>query len=376
MNNLTISKPWWEHLVPKTMISRRREVESLLNRFVKSLPYGLEWAKVAASPSGVFRLKVGNIIPVVHLTFIEGHPGFAAPLQTFRLGHRTVSRESEYLSGKALAENEHALQPVIAIELVTDPVYVAAAAIGKLKIDDAQIVRPSQIFSIPANLLLSPQHSPELAYVIYQHIFGNGSSYPNDGFFYVGVTKRSWQKRWSEHKRAIDTGSPLLFHRRYREEKDKGRVTYINHKVMGVTDNLELLYAAEEFLVEGHWDDERRLNMIPGGKSGLRYLRENGLLEKSVVPLPDERYQIVDKWLRDNPRKGLPAPWVAEKWKDNAWAIAQICGRDGRLSVEQVRAIRELAKKHTAEEIYERIGAKDVAQVTRVLDGRTYVRVD
>jgi len=376
MNNLTISKPWWEHLVPKTMIPRRREVEKLLNRFVKSLPYGLEWAKVAATPKGLFRLKVGNIIPVVHLTFIEGHPGFVAPLQTFKLGHRTVSREAEYLSGKALAEDEHVMQPLIAIELVTDPLYVAAAAAGKLKIDETKIVKPSQIFSIPANLLLSPSHSPEIAYALYQHIFGNGSSYPHDGFFYVGVTKRSWQKRWLEHKRAIETGSHLLFHRRFREEAERGRITYINHKVMGVTDNLESLYGAEEFLVEGHWDDERRLNMIPGGKSGLRYLRENGLLEKSVVPLPDERYKIVDKWLRENPRKGLPAPWVAEKWKDNDWAIAQICGRDGRLSVEQVRAIRELAKKHTAEEIYERIGAKDVAQVTRVLDGRTYVRVD
>jgi len=376
MNNIKISKPWWEHLVPKTMISRRREVESLLNRFVKSSPYGFEWAKVAANPSGLFRLKVGNIMPVVHLTFFVGHPGFAAPLQTFRLGHRTVSRESEYLSGKALVENEHVLQPIIVIELVTDPVYVAAAAIGKLNIEEDKVVWPSQIISIPAHLLLAPQHSPEVAYVIYQHIFGNGSSYPNDGFFYVGVTKRSWQKRWSEHKRAIDNGSPLLFHSKYREEKKNGRVTYINHKVMGVTNNLDLLYSTEDFLVESHWGDERRLNMIPGGKSGLRYLRENGLLKKSVVPLPDERYKIVDRWLRQNPRKGLPAPWVAEKWKDNDWAVAQICGRDGRLSVEQVRAIRELAKKHTAEKIYESIGAKDVAQVTRVLNGQTYARVD
>jgi hypothetical protein len=376
MNNIKISKPWWEHLVPKTMISRRREVESLLNRFVKSSPYGFEWAKVAANPSGLFRLKVGNIMPVVHLTFIVGYPGFAAPLQTFRLGHRTVSRESEYLSGKALVENEHVLQPIIVIELVTDPVYVAAAAIGKLNIEEDKVVWPSQIISIPAHLLLAPQHSPEIAYVIYQHIFGNGSSYPNDGFFYVGVTKRSWQKRWSEHKRAIDNGSPLLFHSKYRDEKKNGRVTYINHKVMGVTNNLELLYSTEDFLVESHWEDERRLNMIPGGKSGLRYLRENGLLKKSVVPLPDERYKIVDRWLRQNPRKGLPAPWVAEKWKDNDWAVAQICGRDGRLSVEQVRAIRELAKKYTAEKIYESIGAKDVAQVTRVLNGQTYARID
>lgn len=144
---------------------------------------------------------------------------------------------------------------------------------------------------------------------------------------------------------------------------------------MAITDDLEQLYEAEEFLVEGHWDDERRLNMVPGGKSGLRYLRENGLLSKGVVPMPDDRNKILHKWLNDHPRLGLPAPWVAEKWKDNDWAIAQICGRDGRLSVVQVKAIRELAKNHTPEEIYVRIGAKDVDQVKRVLDGKTYARI-
>jgi hypothetical protein len=116
--------------------------------------------------------------------------------------------------------------------------------------------------------------------------------------------------------------------------------------------------------------------MIPGGKSGLRYLRENGLIQRSVVPLSDERDKIVSEWLKEHPRRGLPAPWVAEKWRDNNWAIAQICGRDDRLSVEQVRAIRRLAKEYSAEEIFLRIGAKDVAQIERVIEGRTYSRVD
>ncbi|MDA8520406.1 hypothetical protein [Acidovorax sp. NCPPB 4044] len=115
--------------------------------------------------------------------------------------------------------------------------------------------------------------------------------------------------------------------------------------------------------------------MVLGGKSGLRYLRENGLLSKGVVPLPDDRDKILHKWLNDHPRLGLPAPWVAEKWKDSDWAIAQICGRDGRLSMVQVKAIRELAKNHTPGEIYVRIGAEDVDQVKRVLDGKTYARI-
>ena len=191
----------------------------------------------------------------------------------------------------------------------------------------------------------------------------------------MGVTTRSWQQRWSEHRRSIETGSLLLFHRKFREELAAGRVTYLNHKIMGITDDVEQLYDAEERLVAGHWLDTRRLNMIPGGKSGLKYMREHGILPERVVPLPDERDKILAEWIREHPRKGLPAPWVAEKWLDNEWAVAQICGRDGRLSVEQVRAIRHLAGNHTAEVIAQRIGAKNVEQVQRVLNNKTYTRV-
>lgn len=376
LSDVTINKSWWEHLAPKQMIRRRREVETLLNNFIRTSSYGAEWIKVAKNPHGIFRVKPGQTIPVVQLTFLGKAPGFVAPLQKLKVGHRTVGAATEYQSGKSLEKEERALQPVISIDLVTDPLFIQAARQGQKKIDERKITQPSLLFSIPAHFLLSPQHFPEKAYVLYQHIFGHGGSYPNDGFFYVGVTTRSWQKRWSEHKRAINGGSHLLFHRKFRDETKKGRITYVHHKVMGITDDLEKLYATEEFLVEGHWEDQRRLNMIPGGKSGLRYLRENGLLQQSVVPMPDERNRIVSEWLKDNPRKGLPAPWVAEKWRDNDWAIAQICGRDGRLSIEQVQAIRELAKEYSAEEIFSRIGAKDVAQVKRVLEGKTYSRVE
>lgn len=50
-----------------------------------------------------------------------------------------------------------------------------------------------------------------------QHIFGMGNSYPNDRFFYVGITKRRWQTRWAEHLRAVEKGSQLLFHRKFKE---------------------------------------------------------------------------------------------------------------------------------------------------------------
>ncbi|MCS6137027.1 hypothetical protein G3496_19185 [Shewanella baltica] len=107
-----------------------------------------------------------------------------------------------------------------------------------------------------------------------------------------------------------------------------------------------------------------------------RYLRENGLIAKSAVPKPDERDPILSTWLKEHSLKGLPAPWGADRWRDNDWEVAQICGRDGLLSAELVRLIRHFANEYTAEEIYRRICANDVGQVLRVLDGQAYTRVD
>ena len=372
---VTINRKWWEHLAPKVMHRRAREVEALLQTWTRS-GYGAMWLESARQEGGLIRVKPGQNIPVVHIVGVQDRPMFIAPQKKVAEGHRTVSNTDDRMaSGRPLEDGELAMRPQILVDVMDDPALLNAALMGQTSGHILGVKQPATVFSAPARLLLAPLIWPRKAFVLYQHIFGAGNSYPNDGYFYVGVTTRSWQARWAEHRRAMETGSPLLFHRQLRDEMNAGRVTYIHHKVMGVTDDLEQLYAAEEFLVGGHWDDQRRLNMIPGGKSGLKYMREHGMLPDRVVPLPDERDRIVSEWLRANPRKGLPAPWVSEKWKDDAWAVAQICGRDGRLSVDQVRAIRSLAEGHPAEEIADRIGALNVDQVRRVLDGKTYTRV-
>jgi hypothetical protein len=354
------------------MHSRVREVELLLRDWCRS-GYGTAWLSVASKPDGVFRAKSGQVIPVVHLVALGDQRIYISPQQMVRAGHRMVGGR-ELRSGP-LAEGEIALRPEIRLDIVRDATLLAALARRDASVQTIGMMEPSLVFSSPASYLLSPTGWPKKAYVLYQHIFGSGGSYPIDGFFYVGVTTRSWQKRWGEHRRAVDAGSPLLFHRKFRDEFSAGRISYIHHKVMGITDDVDELYAAEEELVKGHWDDVRRLNMIPGGKSGLKYLRENGMLADRVVPLPDERDRLVEAWLREHPRKGLPAPWVVEKWKDDAWAVAQICGRENRLSIEQVRAIRELSAVHSADVIADRIGARNREQVQRVIEGKTYNRV-
>lgn len=372
---VSINRLWWEHLTPKVSHRRLREVEVLLRDWCRS-EYGAHWLNMAQHERGIIRVKPGQIIPTVHLIALGERPMFIAPMQKVRDGHRTVTTfPNEFKSGKPLEEGELAIRPQIIVEVVHDAELLARAARLDISSNVTGVKEPSILMSAPAEYLIAPKAWPKKAYVLYQHIFGAGPSYPNDGYFYVGVTTRTWQARWTEHRRAIEAGSPLLFHRKFREELTAGRVTYIHHKVMGITEDIEALYASEEALVEGHWTDTRRLNMIPGGKSGLRYMRENGMLPERVVPLPDERDRILGEWLRDHPRKGLPAPWVSAKWKDNAWAIAQICGRDGRLSIEQVRAIRELAQVHSVEEIAKRIGANNPEQVDRVLKGKTYTRV-
>src|SRR3546814_16662028 len=123
---------------------------------------------------------------------------------------------------------------------------------------------------------------PRDPFVLYQHIFREGGSYPVDGYCYVGITTRSWKTRWAEHRRAMRKGCNLLFHRKLREELEAKRVTYIHHKVMAVTTDVEALYEEEEALVRGHWDDTRRLNMIPGGRAGYRYRRRAGTIGRAA----------------------------------------------------------------------------------------------
>lgn len=242
----TINRDWWEHLTPKIMHRRRSEVETLLRQWCES-GYGADWLGVARQACGVIRAKPGDFIPVVHFIALGDRPIFIAPQQPAKDGLRTVAPD-QFKSGHTLAADEVALGPEIRFDVVQDPVLLAAAAGRETSPRLFGVTQPSQVFSAPAHLLIAPAAWPKKSYVLYQHIFGEGPSYPDDGFFYVGVTTRSWQKRWTEHRRAAEAGSPLLFHRKLREELRAGRVTYVHHKVMGITDDLEVLYATEEWL--------------------------------------------------------------------------------------------------------------------------------
>src|SRR3546814_7764833 len=64
---------------------------------------------------------------------------------------------------------------------------------------------PTMILTMPLGLALrsTAKHNRCRRYILYQHIFGHGGAYPDDGYFYIGITARDWQRRWAEHSAAI-----------------------------------------------------------------------------------------------------------------------------------------------------------------------------
>ncbi|WP_051645401.1 hypothetical protein [Labrenzia sp. DG1229] len=235
--------------------------------------------------------------------------------------------------------------------------------------------------SINAQHLFRPpmgsKRSPPLPLTVYRHSFNSTADLSGHRLdqFYIGVTRRSWKKRWKEHMRSMTNGSGLKFHRAFRAALSRGGANDVSHEVMWVGEDEEEMLAFEEEAVNCYLKSCGCLNMIPGGKKGLKYLHVHGMLGRNTHTSAVQNEKILEAFLRQNPRKGEPAPWVAENWKDDEWAIANICGREGRLKPKQVRTIRELAADHTSAEIAQEIGALNVGQVERVMKGQTYTRV-
>jgi len=76
------------------------------------------------------------------------------------------------------------------------------------------------------------------------------------------------------------------------------------------------------------------------------------------------------------PRIGIPNLLVGDLWKNPDYASRVICGNEARLSVYQVRRIRELHHLSIpVDKITELVGARNQLQVERLLAGETYSRI-
>jgi len=242
---------------------------------------------------------------------------------------------------------------------------------------------------IPLRALVKGGLNLEGTYSVYLHAL-----LCDDGqeFVYYGITKRGWNNRFTEHlESALGEESRRLFPAKLKElvssraEHIRGEnrttpmLAGLVSSICAVGLDEDSAMDAEEYLVDKYSlssKHPRGLNMIPGGREGIRALRRLSIDGATSLMESDEREALLDEYLKVHPLFGRPNPGVAAKWDDPAYAEAVICGRENRLNAGQVREIRYLAAMgNSIQQIRDLIGAVDEGQVSRVLAGRTYSRI-
>ena len=386
---ILLDKEAFRRFTPKEMHDHMKPFDAFLVNLSAKEP---SLKRLIDNPLALF--PVDEHFPIIHIValFKEGCWNYFTAARERLYQRKELHRFVNAQGGDTIA----GMNPILRLEVVSDQgLTVAFDLTSALKVHGSDEVekqvevdrleeltktteKPSVLFSAPLAMMKKGLSDRYMArrFTLYQHILGDGSEYPENGLFYVGITAREWKRRWAEHRAAIMRGSRLKFHRAYGDRLLQRRLTYVHHKVMAVTTTLVEVQNLEEAMVAGHWEDGRLLNMIPGGRAGIRYMHEHGMLGKNVVTTPDDVETALEAWMRDNPRRGLPAPWVAKHWEDDDYALKIICGPEGRLSIDQVLTIRIMSGGGMdAKVIAERIGARNTLQVQRVIDGKTYGRV-
>lgn len=242
---------------------------------------------------------------------------------------------------------------------------------------------------IPMRTLLRGGTDLAGTYVVYLHVL---LSDDDKDFVYYGITKRGWNLRFEEHmKAALKTKQARLFPQKLADLID-ARVAQRagkqdeRQKLAGVVTTLcavgldeDMAKDTEEYLVDKYSLASKHplgLNMIPGGREGIRVLHQmSGRSPDSLVETEGREMAFVE-YRERHPQIGLQNPGVAMAWNDPAYAEAVICGRENRLSANQVREIRYLAATgQNLALIKAAVGVVDDGQVRRVLSGRTYSRI-
>jgi hypothetical protein len=191
---------------------------------------------------------------------------------------------------------------------------------------------------------------------------------------YSGITKRNWLKRLEEHLREVKQGDQKLFHRAWREATDGRDVVYHSYLQL-VNLSYEEAMGWEERYVDRWSLAPKGFNMIPGGFKGLKFLHEHRITDRVDITL-EERDRAITEYVRQNPRKGIPNPFMSELWKDDEHYLKVISSRENTLTPDQVRRIRALDQSgYSAAEITRDVGALNEKQVKDVLANRTYTRV-
>lgn len=242
---------------------------------------------------------------------------------------------------------------------------------------------------IPLRAVIKGGRSLEGGYCVYLHVLRTDSQ---EDFVYYGITRRGWSLRFGEHMEAsLAEESRRLFPSKLRQLIE-ARIAQREGKVPGapaldgVISTLcavgldeDAALDTEEYLVGKYSlasQHPNGINMIPGGREGMRSLHRLSVGSARPLVETSAREAALDNYLKAHPLLGRPNMAVANRWNDPDYAEAVICGRENRLTADQVREIRYLAATgHGVAEIQQRVGALDHGQVARVLSGRTYARI-
>lgn len=217
--------------------------------------------------------------------------------------------------------------------------------------------------NVPLNDMLKGSPPAAGTYCVYYHYFE--TELPAA---YFGVTKRRWFDRYAQHVTAARAGSPYLFHRSIREHS----TLTARHFLLVSGSSEDAAMALEEEMVGLGTLYPLGLNMIPGGRAGIRYLHNFGVRVSNA----EARDLAVQELLSQPSAAGRPNPLCAARWEsDPDYAARVICGHSGRLTAEQVRIIRLMAVAgHKPHHIAATIG-DNTQRVGRVLVGKRYGRV-
>jgi len=197
----------------------------------------------------------------------------------------------------------------------------------------------------------------------------------SDEYYYVGITGRNWLLRLGEHSGEMHRGGRKRFRAAWGDSLGLRDVLFVS-SLLDVNLTFEDAMNWEELHVEKLAYGPNGLNMIPGGFEGLRHLHKHGIIARQNISL-EERERAMAEYLRRNPRKGIPNPFMAELWKDDNHYLKVNAANPKRLSAPQVRRIRELAAEGSSiEDITKAVGALNETQVKNVITGRSYGRIN
>ncbi|HCM0780008.1 TPA: hypothetical protein N2777_001642 [Vibrio parahaemolyticus] len=226
---------------------------------------------------------------------------------------------------------------------------------------------------VPVQLLMKGAKRISNCHYGYGHgiCISNGDAFKE--YHYVGITKRNWLQRMSEHFNEVRSGSNKTFHKAWREFAGRQDVTFTSELIV-YNHTYKQIMDWEEYIVDQCMDNGNSLNMIPGGFKGLRFLHEHRVTDRERISL-EERDIAIAEYQRINPQKGVPNLMISKLWANQDYVNSVICGHSNRLTVEQVRKIRELSENHSISFVMKKLNLNDRFQIEKVIKGKTYKKV-